>query len=60
MVRADLLRQHPDVAETDAELIVAGAALGVLRPHLCVAQRFELFESFLERHGRDSIKGKAD
>ena len=48
MVRPDLFRQYPDVAETDAELIVAGAALGVLRPHLRVAERFELLESFFE------------
>jgi hypothetical protein len=26
MVRPDLFRQHPDIAETDAELIVAGAS----------------------------------
>jgi hypothetical protein len=56
MVRPDLFRQHPDVAETDVELIVAGAALGVLRPHLRVAERFELLESFFEGHGRDSTR----
>jgi hypothetical protein len=54
MVRPDLFRERPDIAETDAELIVAGAALGVLRPHLHVAERFELLESFVEGHGRDS------
>ena len=47
MVRPDLFRQHPDVAETDAELIVAGAALGVLRPHLRVAERFEPLERLI-------------
>jgi hypothetical protein len=56
MVRPDLFRQLPDVAETDAELIVAGAALGVLRPHLRGAERFELLESFFEGHGRDSTR----
>jgi hypothetical protein len=54
MVRADLLRQHSDVAETDAELIVPGATFGVLRPHLRIAERFELLESFIERHSRHS------
>ena len=28
-------------------------ALGVLRPHLLVAERFELLEGFFEGHGRD-------
>ena len=60
MVRPDLFRQHPDVAETHAELIVAGAALGVLRPHLRVAERFELLESFFEGHGRDSTRVSPD
>ena len=56
MVRADLFRQRPDVAETDAELIVAGAALGILRPHLRAAEGFELLKRFVERHGRDSTR----
>ena len=51
MVHLDLFRQPPDVAEADAELIGAGAAFGVLRPHPLVAERFELLESFMERHG---------
>ena len=56
MVRPGFFRQHPDVAETDAELIVvAGTAPGVLRPHLRVAECFELLESFFEGHGRDSL-----
>ena len=54
MVRLDFFRQHPDVAESDAELIVSGAAFGVLRPHLRIAERFELLESFIERHSRHS------
>ena len=53
MIRADLFRQHPDVAKTDAEFIVAGAILGVMGAHLLAAERFELFKSFLERHGLD-------
>ena len=60
MIRLDLFRQHPDLAETDAVLIVAGAALGVQRTHLGVAERLELFESFLERHGRDSTKPRQE
>jgi hypothetical protein len=54
MVGLDFLREHPDVAVFDAELIVTGAVLGIVRPHLIVAERFELLESFIERHGRDS------
>src|SRR5262249_49726756 len=56
MVGLDLLRQHSDVAVFDAELIVAGAVLGVVRPHLLVAERFKLLESFIERHGRHSTR----
>src|SRR5262245_31849200 len=54
MVGLDLLRQHADVAVFDAELFVAGAVLGVVRPHLLVAERFELLERFIERHSRNS------
>lgn len=53
MVGLDLLRQHPDVSEFDAELIVAGTVFGVVRPHLLVAERFELVESFFKCHGGD-------
>ena len=55
MVRAELLCYHPDFAEADAELIVPGALLGVLRPHLRVAERFELPESFFESHGLELL-----
>ncbi len=58
MVGFDLLRQLPDIAASDAELIVAGTVLGVLRTHLLVAERFELRESFFERHGRDCSVGR--
>ena len=54
MVRPDLFRKRSDVAKTNAELIVAGAVFGVLGAHLRIAERFELLESFIERHGRDS------
>src|SRR5262249_21413009 len=56
MVGLDLLRQRPEVAVLDAELVVAGAPLGVVLPRRLVAERFELLESFIERHGRDSPK----
>src|SRR5262249_10623919 len=55
----DLLRQHPDVAVFHAELIVAGAPLGVLLPHRLVAERFELLERFIEGHGRDTSQGES-
>ncbi len=47
----------PDVAQSDAELIVAGTVLGVLRAHLLVAERFELRERLFEGHGRDCSVG---
>lgn len=53
VVGLDLLRQFPDCVESDAELIVAGTVLGVLRSHLLVSERFELLESLFEIHGRD-------
>jgi hypothetical protein len=40
--------QFSDGAEPDAELIVAGAVLAVLRTDLLIAERFELRESFFE------------
>jgi len=55
-VGIELLRQHPDVAVFDAELIVAAAPLGVLLPHRLVAERLELLERFIERHDRDSTR----
>ena len=58
VVGLDLLRQRADVAVLDAELIVAGAVLGVVRTHRLVAERFELLESFVERHGRACSDGK--
>lgn len=48
VVRADLFRQPPDVAETDAELIVAGTISGIVRARLRVAESLELLESFRE------------
>lgn len=41
----------PDVAKLDAELIVPGAILFVVRTNLLVSESFELRESFFERHG---------
>ena len=38
MISLDLLRQHPDVAMRDAELIVAGTILDVMRTPLVVAE----------------------
>src|SRR5690606_4865093 len=55
VVRADLLRQGPDVSELDPELMVTGAALGVLRTHLGLAERFELLEGLVQRHGHTVI-----
>lgn len=40
IVVLDLPRKHADVATFDAELIVPGAVLGIVRPHLLVAERF--------------------
>ena len=48
VVGLDLRGQLPDVAELNAELIVAGAVLLVLRTHLLVAERFELLQRFFE------------
>ena len=50
---ADLLRQRPDVAESDAKLFLAGSVLAVLRPHLVGAERLELREGCFQVHGRD-------
>ena len=48
MVGLNLRGQFSDVAEPDAELIVACAVLAVLRTDLLIAERFELRESFFE------------
>ena len=44
MMGPDLFRHCPDVAESDAERIVACTALGIVRPHLRVAERFGLLQ----------------
>ena len=47
----DLGGQFPHVTAQNAELIGPRASLAVLRPHLFVAEGFELSERFGERHG---------
>ena len=48
MVGLDLRGELPDVAEPDAELIVARAPLRVLRADLLVAERLQLREGITE------------
>lgn len=46
----------PEVAQLNAELIVTGAVLFVMRTNLFVAESLELSESFFESHGHVSIR----
>jgi hypothetical protein len=55
VVDLDLGGEIPDVTKPDAELIVPGAILRVVRTDLLVSERFHLRDRLLESHGHVSI-----
>ena len=54
----DLRGQFSDVAESDSELIVAGAILAVVRADILIAECFELRESLFESHSHSGVVSK--